>query len=334
MIIGVTGLFASGKDCVAEVLEKMNFYHISLSDFIREEVKLRKQEITRDNLIKTGNELRTKYGPEILAKRALEKVKDGENYVFTSIRNSLEVKKLQEREDFILINVVAADKERIKWIVARNREKDPKTLQELKRKEKIESSNDSNNQQLHLTTKMAKVVIRNDSNLKKLGEKVEKLVKDYLFKLQDSRPNWDKYFMNLAEQVKLRCSCMSAKKGAIIVKDKMIISTGYNGSPKGIKHCSEGGCKRCTLRHLGKMKSGVYKEPCICCHSEENAIVQAAYNGVSTNDAVMYCTYTPCVTCAKMIINSGIKKVITKIDYPDDLGKELLKQSGVVVELV
>ena len=126
---------------------------------------------------------------------------------------------------------------------------------------------------------------------------------------------------------------MAAAK-ALIVKDKMIISTGYNGSPKGIKHCTEGGCKRCTLRHLGKMKSGVYQEPCICCHSEENAIVQAAYNGSSTKGAIMYTTFTPCTTCAKMIINSGIKEVVAKVKYPDEVGTKLLKDAGVVLRVL
>ena len=108
---------------------------------------------------------------------------------------------------------------------------------------------------------MAKVVLVNDSTLEKLEKKINKLVKDWLYKLQESRPDWDNYFMNIAEQVKMRATCMSAKKGSIIIKNKMILSTGYNGSPKGIEHCTKGGCIRCTSRHLGKIKSGVYSEP-------------------------------------------------------------------------
>ena len=329
MIIGLVGNYCSGKDSIAEILVEMNFYHISFSNLIREELKRRKQEVTRDNLIKVGNELREKEGRDVLAKKALEQVKDGENYVFTSVRNPGEVELLRKRNDFLLINVTAPDKVRLQRLISRNRENDPRTLAELKKKEALENTNDPNAQQLDKVAKSAKVVINNDSTKEKLDEKVHKLVEDWLYQLKSERPDWDHYFMNIAEQVKSRSTCMSAKKGAIIVKDKMIISTGYNGSPKGIKHCNHGGCKRCTSRHLGRLKSGNYSEPCICCHSEENAIVQAACNGSSTQNAIMYTTFTPCVSCAKMIINAGIKEVIAKINYPDDVGTALLKEAGI-----
>ena len=331
MILGVTGLFCTGKDTVAEILKEMNFYHVSFSDLIRAEVKTRREKITRDILIKAGNELRTAFGADILARKALETAQDGENYVFTSIRNSSEVSLLQQRKDFLLVNVVAPDKTRLERIIQRNREEDPKTITELKEKERIESSDEANNQQLHKVTKMAKVVLANDASKEQLKTKVERLVQDHLYQLQSARPDWDTYFMNIAEQVKLRSTCLSAKKGALLVRDKMILSTGYNGSPRGIKHCIDGGCQRCTSRHLGKMKSGVYQEPCICCHSEENAIALAAYNGVSTKDSIMYMTFTPCVVCAKMIINAGIKKVISKMNYPDDDGKKLLRQARIEI---
>ena len=332
MIVGCTGLNASGKDEVARILQEMNFFHISLSDFIREEAKSRELSPSRDNLIKVGNELRTDFGADVLAKRAVMKLNDGENYVITSIRNPFEVKALDRRDDFLLINVIAQDEMRVKRIVSRGREGDPKTLEELKAKERKENSSNPNAQQLDAVAKMAKVTISNNSTLDVLEKKVGKLVKDWLFKLQDSRPDWDSYFMNIAEQVKMRATCMSAKKGAIVVRNKMIVSTGYNGSPKNIVHCTDGGCERCTLRHLGKLKSGDYSAPCICCHSEENAIVQAAVNGVSTRDAVMYTTFTPCTNCAKLIINAGIKKVVAMVNYPDDVGHKLLRDAG--VELV
>ena len=334
MIIGVTGNYASGKDSVAEILQEMNFSHVSFSDLIREELKKRKQKITRDSLTDLGNELRVKHGASVLAQKALEIVKDGENYVFTSIRNPSEVELLQKRDDFVLVKVTSSEKVRLERIVARDREQDPKTLKELRTKETREKSSNPNNQQLHTVAGMAKITLENNSTLEKLKLKTEQLVNDWMYKLQDSRPDWDHYFMNIAEQVKMRCTCMSAKKGAIIVKKKMIISTGYNGTPKNITHCTSGGCQRCSSRHLGKIKSGVYSEPCICCHSEENAIVQAAHNGSSTKDAVMYTTFTPCTTCAKMIINAGIKEVICKIVYPDDVGTGLLDDAGVKLRVL
>jgi dCMP deaminase len=284
-------------------------------------------------LIEIGNELREKHGASVLAQRALESVKEGENYVITSIRNPLEAKKILESEEAILVNVVASDKVRIKRLNARGREGDPKTVQELREKEKKEMSNNPAAQQLHKVAKMAKITVRNEGTLEELQKKVDKMVKDYLYKLQPSRPTWDEYFMNVAENIKLRATCLSAGKGTVLVKGNRVISTGYNGSPKGIKHCNEGGCERCTLRHLGKIKSGVYSAPCVCSHSEENSIVQAALYGTSTNGSIMYTTFTPCVNCAKLIINAGIREVVAKVQYPDDVGLKLFKEAGVKFRL-
>lgn len=335
MILGITGTFASGKDSVAEILQKMNFFHISFSDSLREILKKNNLEVTRENLINIGNDLREKYGADILSCLALEKMKEGENYVFTSIRNPSEVEKLMDREDFLLVNVTASEEVRLKRIVARNREKDPKTLEELRQRERQENSTDSYAQQLRKVAAMARVVLTNDSSLEILKVKVEKLVADWIYRLQPKRPDWDTYFMNIAEQIKERSNCMSAKKGAVIVKEKQIVSGGYCGTPKGIKNCNEGGCPRCTERHFGKIKSGdYYSTPCACVHAEENAIIQAAYNGISTAGAILYTTYTPCHFCAKMIINAGIKEVIMKVSYPDDFGIKLLRDAGIRLKKV
>lgn len=335
MIIGVTGNPAGGKDTVAKILQDMNFYHVSFSDLLREELAKRKKPVTRENLIALGRELRTTHGLDILSYIALEKVQDGENHVFTSLLNPEEARVLQKRDDFLLVNVTAPEKERLKRIVERNREKDPTNLEELRQLEEKHASKDPCGQRVPEVIALAKVTIVNDSTLEVLEEKVKRLVKDWLYKLQDKRPDWDHYFMNIAEQVKLRSSCLSAKKGTLIVRDKQIISTGYCGSPKGIKHCTAGGCPRCTSRHLGKIKSGVYSEPCICAHSEENAIVQAAYNGIATKGATMYTTFSPCVTCCKMIINAGIVRVVGKVKYPEnDVGLNMLKEAKVKFELI
>ena len=333
MIIGLTGSYGSGKDTVARTLQEMNFFLISLSDFLRKELKGKK--VTKTGLIEAGNKLRSNYGPDILAKKAIGKVLDGESHIFTSIRNPAEVKLLQQRDDFLLVNVTAPEKIRLQRYKQRGEDSDPKTIEELRAIEQIENSDNGKKQQLVKVAKMAKVTIVNDGTEKHLRIKVEKLVKDYLYILQDSRPDWDHYFMNIAEAVKVRCNCMSAKKGAVIIKDQQIISTGYNGSPKGIKHCNTGGCKRCTLRHLGKIKSGEYHQAiCTCAHAEENAIVQAAYNGTKTNGAIMYTTFTPCHVCARMIINAGIKEVVCHVVYPDDVGTKLLTEAGVKLRVL
>src|SRR3989338_10886211 len=206
MIIGVTGLYAAGKDSVADILQKMNFFHVSFSDLLREELRRQKKKITRDNLIVIGNELREQHGPDVLARMALTKVKDGDNYVFTSIRNPAEVELLQKRKEFLFVNVTAQESVRLKRILQRNREEDPKTLAELRKKESIENSVNPNNQQMHKVMAMAKIVVVNDGEIDDLQKKVEKLVVDHIYTLQSPRPDWEHYFMAIAEQVKLRCS--------------------------------------------------------------------------------------------------------------------------------
>ena len=333
MIIGLTGSYGSGKDTVAKVLQEMNFFLISLSDFLREELKSKKA--TKENLIEAGNKLRLSHGADILARKAINRVLDGENHIITSIRNPAEVRLLQQRDDFLLVNVTAPEKIRLQRYKQRGLDSDPKTIDELRAIEQIENSNGDNKQQLINVAKMAKITIVNNSTERELRTKVKKLINDQLYKLQDKRPDWDHYFMGIAEAVKQRVSCMSAKKGAIVVRNKQIISTGYNGTSRGIGHCNEGYCKRCTLRHLGKIKSGEYHQAiCICAHAEENAIVQAAHNGASTSGATLYTTFTPCSTCARMIINAGIKEVVCKVQYPDDIGTSLLKEAGVKLRVL
>lgn len=145
------------------------------------------------------------------------------------------------------------------------------------------------------------------------------------------RPNWDEYFMKIAHAVKERSSCIRRQVGAIIVKEKQIISTGYNGTPRGVRNCNEGGCERCASSAQSN-PSGTNLDKCACSHAEENAVVQAAFNGIGTNGSIMYTTNSPCTLCAKIIINAGIKKIIFGGDYPDELGLKLLKEAN--VELV
>ena len=146
--------------------------------------------------------------------------------------------------------------------------------------------------------------------------------------MADNRPSWDEYFASITRQVATRSTCLRRKVGAIIVKDKRILATGYNGAPKGVRSCLERGS--CLRKELG-VPSGQRHEICRGLHAEQNAIIQAAYHGVNIRDSVMYCTTQPCVMCAKMIINSGIKKIYCFETYPDELAIELLEEAGVVL---
>ena len=140
------------------------------------------------------------------------------------------------------------------------------------------------------------------------------------------RPSWDKYFMEITELVSKRSTCQRRKVGAILVQDKRILTTGYNGAPRGLTHCLEIGC----LREKRKIIPGERQELCRGLHAEQNTIVQAALHGINIKGSVLYCTFQPCVTCAKMIINSGIVKIIYKEKYPDELARKLLKEAGIV----
>ena len=139
------------------------------------------------------------------------------------------------------------------------------------------------------------------------------------------RPSWDTYFMNITTLVSQRSTCTRRAVGAIIVKDKRILSTSYNGAPSGIRHCLEVGCLRESLQ----VPSGERHELCRGIHAEQNAIIQAAYHGVSVKNADLYCTNQPCAICAKMIINAGIKKIYYQSGYTDALAQEMLSEAGI-----
>ena len=146
--------------------------------------------------------------------------------------------------------------------------------------------------------------------------------------LETKRPPYGEYFMEMAHLVAKRSTCLRRKVGALLVKNKHILSTGYNGAPKGIKHCSEVGC----LRKEQNIPSGERHELCRGLHAEQNAIIQAAVFGVSIEGSTLYCTNTPCIVCVKMLINAGVKDIIYSGDYPDDLAKEMLEESHINIK--
>jgi len=144
----------------------------------------------------------------------------------------------------------------------------------------------------------------------------------------DDRPSYDSYFMEMAHVVAKRSTCLRRKVGAILVKDKHILSTGYNGAPKNLPHCSEVGC----LREKLNVPSGQRHELCRGLHAEQNAIIQAAIFGVAIKGSTLYCTNTPCVVCVKMLINAGVERIIYAGDYPDDLAMQMIKESNIIIK--
>jgi len=145
--------------------------------------------------------------------------------------------------------------------------------------------------------------------------------------MTEDRPSWHDYFMQIAVLVAKRSTCTRRHVGAIIVKEKRILSTGYNGAPSGIRHCREVGC----LREQLNVPSGERHELCRGIHAEQNAIIQAAYHGVSIHNAALYCTNLPCSICAKMIINAGIREIYYQSGYADTMSEEMLAEAGVPV---
>ena len=141
------------------------------------------------------------------------------------------------------------------------------------------------------------------------------------------RPDNDAYFMRMAELVASRSTCLRRQVGAVVVKEKRVLTTGYNGAPKGLKHCGEVGC----VREQNHVESGTRHELCRGVHAEQNAVIQAAYFGVSIKEATIYTTNYPCVLCAKIIVNAGIREVIYKDEYIDELSRDILKESKVSV---
>ena len=143
-----------------------------------------------------------------------------------------------------------------------------------------------------------------------------------------ARPSWDEYFMRIAAEVARRSTCLRRNVGAVLVMEKRILATGYNGAPRGLPHCAETGC----LREQRNVPSGERHELCRGLHAEMNALLQAAAYGIRILDATLYSTNFPCSLCTKMLINCGVQRIVVAADYPDPMSKEMLSQAGVTVD--
>ena len=139
------------------------------------------------------------------------------------------------------------------------------------------------------------------------------------------RPSWDEYFMRFAMLARARSTCLRRKVGAVLVKERNILATGYNGAPRGIAHCEDVGCLR---ERLG-VPSGEKHELCRGLHAEQNAIIQAAYHGVSIKGATLYSTTFPCIICTKMLINAGVRRIFYLEGYPNELSAKMLREAEI-----
>lgn len=335
MIIGLTGSMASGKGVVAEYLKKKGFVYLSHSDELREYLKGKKIEITRENLQNWGNKLREENGNDVLAKMVSEKIisQQLKNVIVDSIRNPAEVFHLQKTlKHFFLVAVDAPTEVRFKRMLARNRESDPKNLKDFARVDARDKGKgeEKSGQQVGACMKLAKFVLMNDGSLEEVNKKIDKLYDD--IERQIPRPTWDEYFMEVCKAVALRATCNRGKSGCVIARDKQILVTGYVGSPRGMPHCDEVGHLMKDVIHEDGHKSSHCMRTV---HAEQNAICQAARMGISLEGSTLYCKMTPCRTCAMMIINCGIKKIISEKDYQASAeSKEMFKKAKVELQIL
>ncbi len=334
MIIGVAGRNGAGKGEFVRFLETRSFTVLSLSDAIRKELADRGVVETRERMIETGQEMRRKAGPGALAQGLVKQLLPDRNYAIDSIRHPVEVEILRNHAQttghaFHLVWVDAKLETRFDRMVARGRSGDPASVGELERLEERErGSEDPNAQQLDAVEAEASVRLTNDSSLDEFQRQIQSWVGA---NLGFSRPDWDEYFMGIARVVATRSNCVKRKVAAVVTSDKRIISTGYNGTPRGTTNCNEGGCPRCNDLAPG----GTRLDECLCSHAEENSITQAAYHGVTLKGGTIYTTFSPCLQCTKMIINAGLAEVIFQSDYPlGEISLALLEEAGVATRQI
>jgi len=330
MIIGLTGTNGAGKTVTADYLLTKGFEFHSLSDEIRRELERQGLEANRENLIETGNRLRREHGPAVLAERIKQRLRPDRHYVIDSIRSPYEVDALRATGDFRLLHLDAPRESRYERVVKRGGPRTPKSFEQFAEQEDRElKSDDPTKQQLVACYEKADETVDNADSIERLQGRIADIVTGWL--MASARPDWDEYFMQIARIVSLRSNCMKRKVAAVVVKDKRIISTGYNGTPRGVKNCNEGGCPRCN----SFADSGSSLTDCLCSHAEENSIVQAAYHGISVKDSILYTTFSPCLICTKIIINAGIREVVYNLDYPlAETANGLLEEAGVKLRQV
>lgn len=366
MFIGVTGTNCSGKGEVVRLLKEKRVYNIhSLSDILRDEARTRGIEPTVDNLVNLGNELREKHGDDILAIRTIEQIlgdvrpahldeagDDIEKYVklkckvtagaiIDSIRNPAEVNAFKNNLQhelirryihrvFYLVAVDAPIEIRYQRLLERKRingEKDMPYDDFVKKDARsLGLDQPGSGQQMGKVIKMANHSINNDSDKNDLSEKVNialKAAKQYKV---------DSSYMQFALLASSRSDCLTRSTGAIYVKEDQILTTGFNGSPRGIKNCNEGGCKRCNDP---KIERGKDLDKCICSHAEANGADQAARIGTSLKGSTIYALTFPCSYCTKQIIQVGVERLVYNGEYSGMEGSlELFKQAGVRVDKV
>jgi len=336
MIIGITGTLGAGKGTIVDFLKSRGFKHYSARDLLNEEIVNRGLEVTQGNMASVANDLRKNFGPGYIIEKLYEKaVEGGGNCVIESVRCPGEIEFLKKKENFILFAVDADIETRYSRIIDREEsaedEKNFTFAKFIEREQDQIENTDPFKQNLRVCIDMADYCFKNDWTIADLHKKVEKVLSGLMVENNiHVRPTWDEYFMKMASLVAERSTCLRHNIGAVIVKDKRVIATGYNGSAKGAPNCIDIGC----VKNNQGIKSGTGHDICQAVHAEMNAIIQGAFHGISIGGTTMYCTHTPCILCARMIVNSGIVRVVSYHDYSDSIARTFLEEAGVVLDKI
>ena len=336
LIIGITGTLGAGKGTVVEYLrEKQQFSYFSVRAFLIEELQRRGLAVNRDTLTSLANQLRKEHSPSYIVDELYRQAAaTGGNAIIESIRAVGEVDSLRKNGSFVLLAVDADAKTRYERIVLRASETDHIDYETFLANERREYANtDPNKQNLQACMKMADLKLSNNGSIEELHRQVDECLERLKQEKEPhQRPSWDEYFMDLCRSVALRATCNRGRSGCVIVKDKQILVTGYVGSPSHLPHCDEvGHLFRKTLHEDGSVSTHCVRTV----HAEQNAICQAARRGVALEGSTLYCTMTPCRTCAMLIINCGIRKVVA--DYKYHAGaesEEMFEQAGVELQYI
>lgn len=340
IVIGITGTIGAGKGTVVEYLvQKCGFRHYSVREYLLEIIRKAGMPENRDSMTAVGNALRAAHSASFITdelyKRALH---DGGNAIIESVRAEGEVLSLRQKPHFYLFAVDADRKCRYERVHLRGSETDHISFETFVANEEREfRSTDPNRQNLERCIQLADYRFRNDGTMEELFGQVEAVMREIEVKesvpaVPYVRPSWDEYFMEIANTVAKRATCDRGRSGCVVVKDRQILVTGYVGSPIGMPHCDEVGHQLKQMVH----EDGTVTTHCTrTVHAEQNAICQAAKRGISLEGATLYCRMTPCRTCAMMIINCGIRRVVCEMKYHAGAeSEEMFRHAGISLEFM
>lgn len=339
IIIGITGTIGAGKGTIVEYLmQKEGFSHYSVRDYLVQVIKKAGMDVNRDSMTMLGNMLRATHTASFIVDELYRQaLKEGKNAVIESIRAVGEVESMKNKPNFYLFAVDADPKLRYERVHIRASETDKVDYETFVENEKREYANaDPNRQNLSKCMEMADFVFNNDGSRENLYAQVDEAMNRISCRKREKpvhkRPAWDDYFIKIANTVAERATCDRGRSGCVIVKDKQILVTGYVGSPMGMPHCDDVGHQ---LRQFVD-EDGTISTHCIrTVHAEQNAICQAAKRGIALGGSTLYCRMTPCYTCAMMIINCGIKRVVCEFKYHSGSESEkMFRQLGIELKFM